>query len=178
MRVRFRCLVVLVALITFMFVVPATHAQTGQSCFSETNQCISGRIRTFWEQNGGLPVFGFPTGPQQAVEIEGKSFQAQQFERTRLELHPENKAPYDVLLGRLGVDRLTQEGRNWFTFPKSTPQAGCLFFAETGHNVCDPMLHAWRASGLILPGQSKTSDATHLALFGLPLSDVQHETIE
>lgn len=29
-------------------------------CFPETGQCISGRFRSFWEENGGLPVFGYP----------------------------------------------------------------------------------------------------------------------
>ena len=32
------------------------QAQTSQRCFAETGFCIEGRIREFWEQNGGLPV--------------------------------------------------------------------------------------------------------------------------
>ena len=40
-------------------------AQTSERCFTETGSCISGRIREFWEQNGGLPVFGLPLAPQQ-----------------------------------------------------------------------------------------------------------------
>src|SRR5262252_2965171 len=111
-------------------------AQTDQRCFPETGQCIDGRIREFWEQNGGLPVFGFPISPQHEESIEGRPVQAQWFERNRLELHPENARPYDVLLGRLGADRLQQQGRDWFTFPKSGAQNGCRFFPETGHNVC------------------------------------------
>jgi hypothetical protein len=99
------------------------NAQTEPRCFPETGFCIAGRIRTFWEQNGGLPVFGYPIGPQQAELIENQRlFQVQWFERNRLELHPENAAPYDVLLGRLGVDRLLQQNRDWFTFPRSEPQ--------------------------------------------------------
>ncbi len=177
MRTRSDCLVILVTLTAILFVAPATFAQT-ERCFTETGQCISGRIRVFWEQNGGLSVFGFPTGPQQAIPIEGKPIQAQSFERARLELHPENPPPYDVLLGRLGADRLAQQGRDWFAFPKSAPQAGCRFFAETGHNICGAILKAWRAHGLVLAGQPATSEATHLALFGLPLSDEQRETID
>jgi hypothetical protein len=46
-------------------VVPAgMRAQADLRCFSETGQCIAGRIREFWEQNGGLPIFGFPITPQ------------------------------------------------------------------------------------------------------------------
>ncbi|HET9223216.1 MAG TPA: hypothetical protein VFO07_11970, partial [Roseiflexaceae bacterium] len=42
------------------------QAQSDQLCFPQTGQCISGRIRTFWEENGGLPVFGYPITPQRA----------------------------------------------------------------------------------------------------------------
>jgi len=157
---------------------PVAAAQGDQRCFSETNQCISGRIRQFWEQNGGLPVFGYPTGPQSEIQIEGKPFQAQLFERNRLELHPENQRPYDVLLGRLGADRLAQQGRDPFTFPKSGPQNGCRFFPETAHNVCGAVLNAWRANGLEFDSRKGKSEAENLALFGLPISDLQTETIQ
>ena len=84
----------------FLFGSLATvRAQTSERCFPETGFCIAGRVREFWEQNGGLPVFGYPKGVQQETVIEGKAFQAQPFERNRLELHPENPHPYDILLG-------------------------------------------------------------------------------
>ncbi|HNP72504.1 MAG TPA: hypothetical protein PKK15_15395 [Kouleothrix sp.] len=153
------------------------QAQTSQRCFAETGFCIEGRIREFWEQNGGLPVFGFPVGPQQLETIENRQLQVQWFERNRLELHPENARPYDVLLGRLGADRLAQQGRDPFTFPKTSAQPGCRFFAETGHNVCGDILKAWRASGLEFDGKKGKSEAENLALFGLPLSDPQVETL-
>jgi hypothetical protein len=151
------------------------HAQSDQRCFTETNQCISGRIRAFWEQNGGLPVFGFPTGPQQNTMIAGKPFQAQTFERNRLELHPENQPPYDVLLGRLGVDWLAQQGRDWKTFPKADPSAP-HYYAQTGHAIA-PQFWSYRSShGLEFDGQAGTSEAESLALIGLPLSEPATET--
>jgi hypothetical protein len=155
----------------------ATRAQSGERCFPETGQCISGRIRQFWEQNGGLAVFGFPIGPQQTVTLEGKPVLAQSFERNRLELHPENTAPFDVLLGRLGADRLAQQGRDWFAFPKGGEQPGCRFFPETGHSICDDILAAWRASGLEIDGVPGKTDGESLALFGLPLSGLVTETL-
>ena len=174
----YRILRWLTPLLLVLLIVPYAWAQSDQRCFPETGQCIAGRIREFWEQNGGLPVFGFPITPQQEEQIEGKPFQVQWFERNRLELHPENQRPYDVLLGRLGADRLAQQGRDPFTFPKSQPQAGCRFFAETGHNACGDILAAWHASGLEFDGKRGKSEAENLALFGLPLSDAQTETIE
>jgi hypothetical protein len=165
-------------LVLNLAMVAGAQAQQAERCFPETGFCISGRIREFWEQNGGLAVFGLPLAPQQQETLEGQTVQAQWFERVRLELHPENAQPYDVLLGRLGVDRVTQQGRDWFTFPKSEAKADCRFFAETGHNVCGPILAAWRASGLEFDGRRGKSEAESLALFGLPLGDEQTETIE
>ncbi len=77
-------------------------AQSDQRCFPETGQCIGGRIRQYWEQNGGLPVFGYPIGPQQQALVEGTPLQVQWFERNRLELHPENQPPWNILGGHLG----------------------------------------------------------------------------
>ncbi|MEI6179300.1 MAG: hypothetical protein WCP31_00985 [Chloroflexales bacterium] len=153
-------------------------AQGQPRCFNETHFCIEGRLLEFWDGNGGLAVFGYPTTPLRMETIEGRQFQVQWFERNRLELHPENQPPYDVLLGRLGADRLSQQGRDWQSFPKAAPQADCRFFPETGHNVCGRILEAWHTNGLELDGQFGKSEGENLALFGLPLSDLQPETIE
>jgi len=159
-------------------------AQTDERCFAETGYCISGRIREYWEQNGGLAVFGLPLGPQQeTVGEDGQARQAQWFERHRLELHPENQPPYDVLLGRIGVDRLVQQGRDWTTFPKPDIEAEadaerCRLFRETGFIVCDAFLEAFRSYGLSFPDTPGISDAESLALFGLPISTPMTETIE
>lgn len=141
-------------------------AQTSERCFPETGYCIAGRIRTFWEQNGGLPVFGFPITPQQPESVEGQVVQVQWFERNRLELHPENARPYDVLLGRLGAEHVVQQG----TPAREAAQPACRYFEETGFNVCGELLAAWQASGLELDGAAGTSAAESLALFGLPLT--------
>jgi hypothetical protein len=138
---------------------------------------MDGRIAEFWEQNGGLAVFGFPIGPQEQITFDGKTITVQRFERNRLELHPGNKRPYDVLLGRLGADRLGQQGRDWFSFAKSGDTGGCRVFAETGHAVCGAILKAWRANGLQIDGKKAVSDAESLALFGMPLSGLMTETL-
>lgn len=146
--------------------------------FPETGFEVCGRILQYWRENGGLPVFGFPIGAQRNDTIEGQTIALQEFERNRLELHPENQRPYDVLLGRLGADRLAQQGRDWQQFPQrnETP-AGCLFFAETGHSLCEPFLSYWRSNGLEFDGRAGFSAAESLALFGLPLSEPQSEQL-
>jgi hypothetical protein len=156
----------------------APQAQLDQRCFSETNFCIAGRIREFWDENGGLPVFGFPVGQQQATVIEGNTYQAQWFQRNRLELHPEKARPYDVLIGRVGADLLKQQRRDWMQFPTGGARADCRFFPQTGHNVCGAILASWHANGLEFDRSAGKSEDENLALYGLPLSDQQSETIQ
>jgi uncharacterized lipoprotein YbaY/heat shock protein HslJ len=158
-------------------------AQTEERCFEETGFCISGRIREYWEQNGGLPVFGLPLTPQQElIGEDGQPRQAQWFERHRLELHPENAAPYDVLLGRVGFDLLVRQGRDPQGFPPFDPNSAdaerCAFFAETNHQVCEPFLGAFRSNGLSFPDTPGISREESIALFGLPISEAITETIE
>src|SRR5262245_56202990 len=51
LRVYIPAALAIVALL--LGIVPqSANAQTAQRCFTETNFCISGRIREFWEQNG------------------------------------------------------------------------------------------------------------------------------
>src|ERR687893_5303 len=94
--------------------VAAAQAPARQ-CFTQTNQCIEGRFLEYWRANGGLPVFGYPVtaARNEANRDTGKTYLTQWFERNRFELHPEAAAPYDVLLGRLGDDRLLQTNRIW-----------------------------------------------------------------
>ena len=69
---------------------------------------------------------------------DGKMRQVQYFERNRFELHAEKSQPYDVLLSRLGVRILEARGVDWRSLPQSAPRGGCQYFAETGHNLCEP----------------------------------------
>ena len=144
----------------------SAHAQRSERCFVETGHCIGGRIQQFWEQNGGLMAFGYPLGPLEEEFIEGRPVMVQWFERNRLELHPENARPYDVLLGRLGAELIA-------TQPKPVPEvpsAGCRYFEQTGFNVCGDILARWRAGGLEIDGRPGFSEPESLTFFGLPLT--------
>ncbi len=178
----------LLFLLEMMPMAQATHAQ-GRLCFPNVpgiTNCIEGRFRQYWEQNGGLPVFGYPVTParNEVNRDTGQTYLTQWFERNRFELHPENARPYDVLLGRLGSDRLRQQGVDWRSLPRASgPQAGCLWFAETRHNVCDQAAGLgfktyWQTHGLAqgASGTRLTSYQRSLALFGLPLSEPHMET--
>src|SRR5688572_20279530 len=114
-------------------------------------------------------VFGFPITPQQQELVEGRPRQVQWFERSRLELHPENAPPYNVLMGRMGAERLLRQGQDWRGFPSESSTPGCRTFSETSHSICGAILTTWRSSGLNFDGDRRISEAESLALFGLPL---------
>ena len=82
---------------------PPAGQLPGATYFSETGHNLGGRFREFWQQNGGLPVFGYPISEEFTEQLEdGQVYQVQYFERARFEWHPENPPPYDVLLGQFG----------------------------------------------------------------------------
>ncbi|MFN5058957.1 MAG: thermonuclease family protein [Chloroflexota bacterium] len=152
-------------------------AHAAEQCFVETGYCIDGRIAEFWNKQGGLSVFGFPIGPAETITVDGKQITQQNFERQRIEYHPSNAKPYDILLGRLGADVLAGQGRDWFAFGKSGNQPGCMYFAQTDQSVCGLILERWKATGVDLDGRRGLTDAERLALHGLPLSGLVTETL-
>ena len=167
--------VLAVVLMLVLCGVSPARAAPAERCFSETGACVGGRFLDYWNGNGGLPVFGLPQAGQQVARSPEGAFPTQWFERERFEVHTENHAPYDLLLGRLGDELLRQQGRDWNTFPKGQPQPGCQYFGETQHSICEPFLSYWRGHGLEFDGQRGTSAAESLALFGLPLSEPANE---
>ena len=79
---------------------PATEVSDDDRwVFPETRHSLRGGFRTYWQDNGGVHVFGFPI----SEEFEEGDYNVQYFERARMEWHPENEGtPYIVLLGHLG----------------------------------------------------------------------------
>ncbi len=133
---------------------------------------------TFWQRHGGLPVFGFPISeafPERNADT-GQTYSTQYLERNRFEAHPENGAPYDVLLGRLGVEVLQRHGRDWNTLPRADP-ATAHYFGETGHAIGHaPFWQYFSSHGLEFDGRSGKGLAESIALFGYPISEPAHET--
>lgn len=152
-------------------------------CFDQTVYCTYGRIGEFWEQNGGLSVFGLPIAPPQVALLENRLLAVQWFERNRLELHPENRRDdpsgrvYDILLGRLGADMLQQRELGAQNLSLHNQPEDCRFFPETGQSVCGAFLEAWRQHGLESDGQPGLSETENLALFGLPISPPRIERL-
>ena len=81
--------------------------------FPETGKTVCGRFLEYWDDNGGLAQQGYPISGEfeERSDINGTTYTVQYFERTRLELHPENAGtPYEVLLGLMGKELLTSKG--------------------------------------------------------------------
>jgi subtilisin family serine protease len=75
--------------------------------FPETRHTLSGRFLQYWQQNGGLAIFGYPI----SEPIQENGLLVQYFQRNRFEYHPQNaNSRFDVLLGLLGTDLARSNG--------------------------------------------------------------------
>ena len=81
--------------------------QAGSRLFTETGKRVGGVFLDYWNKNGGLAQQGYPISDefQEKSQLDGKTYTVQYFERAVFELHPENQAPYNVLLSQLGTFR-------------------------------------------------------------------------
>src|SRR5438477_1207092 len=76
--------------------VPAARA--AEMCFAETGFCVRSSFLDYWLAHGGLAINGFPLSEERLETLkDGKQYVVQYFERVRMEHHPENALPYDVL---------------------------------------------------------------------------------
>ncbi|MFN8540478.1 MAG: kelch repeat-containing protein [Thermomicrobiales bacterium] len=129
-------------------------------CFAETGQCINGDFFTYYNAHGGLAINGYPLSGAFPERLEdGQVYLVQYFERVRMEYHPENAAPYTVLLGQFG--RQIHGGAD----PAATPLQGARYFKETGHNLVGNLLVYWDEHG-------------GLTQFGYPISEEFDEVLE
>ncbi len=133
---------------------------SGAFYFRETGHSLSGVFRKYWEQQGGLAVFGFPIS-EEFIEVsatDGQLYTVQYFERNRFEYHPEKAGTeYEVLLGLLGSEQTRDR-----VFPPATAGPDGRWFAETGQNLSGRFLDYWQSKG-------------GLAIFGFPISPVIEE---
>src|SRR5215212_8994031 len=167
-------------------IVPAGARQASAQGNSRTinGHAVARRFLEVWSSQGSeqnnVYVNGLPITDRRA-EIsltDGKTYDTQWFERARYEAHPENKAPYDVLLGLLGVsltegrgtlDPATKKVRNaadaafvGIDKPADANGSTKVWFTETRHSVSGKILEYWNKYG-------------GLQQFGFPLSEAFDE---
>lgn len=118
--------------------------------FKETGKMACGKFLEYWTAHGGLRQQGYPISNQFAEmsDVDGKVYAVQYFERAEFELHPEKKAPFDVLLTLLGTMRLKEKYPNGPPGSPSdqNPEQG-QYFPETKQWVYGEFLDYWKAKG-------------------------------
>ncbi|MCL5962472.1 MAG: SH3 domain-containing protein [Chloroflexi bacterium] len=93
--------------------IPAFPDGKDRQFFKEVNHSLSFGFLNFWENNGGLALFGFPISEEFDSTSSGGDGTAvmQYLERQRFEYHPEYAGtPYAIELGLLGRELLVQKG--------------------------------------------------------------------
>ena len=137
----------------------------GSTYFAETGFSISPKFLSRWLASGGLSINGFPISPEGQERLEdGHLYTVQYFERARFEYHPENTAPYDVLLGQFG--RKVNGGID--PSAEKALDHTCSYFQltpEIGHNICGLFGEYWLAHG-------------GLSQFGLPITEQKDQVLD
>jgi beta propeller repeat protein len=138
---------------------PAQLPGSGSRTFPETGKTMSGIFLDYWNRNGGLAQQGFPISDVigELSDLDGKPYTVQYYERAVFELHPENQAPYNVLLSQLGTFQYKRKYPNGAPGQKANTVNGQLF-KETNHWVGGKFRQYWQEHG-------------GLAQQGFPISD-------
>lgn len=130
--------------------------------FPETGHAIHGRFLDAWATRGGLRIMGLPlTRPYPRQQADGSWLLAQDFERARLEFHPEHLGGWGEVLGTLAGSENTAHRRHEEPFRSlggcaPGPDRDC--FPETGHSLAYGFRAFWQQHG-------------GLATFGYPISE-------
>ncbi len=145
---------------------PSSHAHSDGQHFAATDHTVRGAFLSYWQGQGGLTHFGYPLTEEisETSPLDGKRYTVQYFERAEFELHPENPAPYKVLLTQLGTLRYQDKYPTGAPDQQASPDHPYTF-AATGHTIGGRFRSYWEANG-------------GLASFGYPLSDQFSETSE
>ena len=146
--------------------VTSVRASENSRYFPETGHTVSGKFLDYWNNNGGLPVFGYPiteAGNETDSET-GKVYLTQWFERNNFQLHPEFAgSKYEVELGLLSKRLNTNRQKNDPAFQPGETKAGYFYFPQTRHYVSQLFYLYWQNNG-------------SLDRLGFPLSEEQSET--
>lgn len=136
--------------------VAADSATPDRVYFPQTGHYLSYGFLDYWRLHGDLAVFGYPLTDEMTDPVTGLT--TQYFERAVFEWHPDAPAGWQIQLRRLGADRVTNRLTEPAFQPIASGDAGCDFFAPTGHQICNHFLNYWESNGA-------------LAIFGYPLSE-------
>ena len=146
-RRSYQLIATAVAAVLLSGVSVAYAQQPDESCryFDETKHNVCGKFLEYYDSRGGLEIFGNPIS--EAYYNQDLELEVQYFQNSRMEYHPTNPEPYQMLLGLLG-DELG------YWSPPAPPDKIPMFnndlhhyFPETGHLLEYVFLDYFRAKG-------------------------------
>ncbi|HET9016124.1 MAG TPA: L,D-transpeptidase [Thermomicrobiaceae bacterium] len=153
-------LALVVALSALLLSVPSAAAASSgpgpdRVYFPQTGHYLAYGFLDYWRGHGDISTFGYPI----SEEFQQNGVTVQYFERAVFEFHPNAPAGWNVQLRRLGADQTaTLAATAPFVAHNGVSDAGCDFYAQTGHDLCNGFRDYWNAHG-------------GLAIFGYPISD-------
>jgi hypothetical protein len=118
-------------------------AQQEPRYFEETGHNVSGAFLRFYDQHGGLAIFGYPL--TRVFSENGRD--VQYFQRVRMELHVEGIAGPHIELGMLGQELAYAKPALLASEIPSPEHSERFYFAETGHTVSFAFLDFYRSNG-------------------------------
>ncbi len=158
-------LALLLIVMLVLTVLPASTARAQQRIFyfPQTGHYLRGAFLSYWEREGGLPIFGYPITEEYIRSADGRL--VQYFERARFELVVEGPDRARVEIGLIGREYLN--ARRLFFQPVAPVRntATVRYFPETGHTIRGAFKNFWERRG-------------DLPIFGYPLSEEVRETLE
>ncbi|GEM_PF-2223526 len=105
--------------------------------FPETRHSVSFGFLRYFSSHGKIATFGYPTSEELRVAGPHGPTTIQYFQRARFEYHPEFAGtPYEVELGLLGDDELTQMG--WLPLPPGASAAATTAAASPTPTAVPP----------------------------------------
>lgn len=117
--------------------------------FSETGKTARGIFLDYWDNNGALTQQGFPISEMftEVSPLNGKPYTVQYFERAVFEYHPENQAPYNLLLSQLGTFQYKQKYPGGAPGQQPNSTEGSMLVSETGKHLGGKFLEYWKTHG-------------------------------
>ena len=163
-----RSLFVFVLCLLSWFWQPITAQAATTVCNPDNaNVCIDPQFVQAWQRGGGLRDYGYPMAAATPMRQGTQTFDAQLFERARIEIHRDAGANTRVLLGRIGADVMANQGLR-YDVALANPE--CTYIPETQHNICGSFLQYWQGTS--------TRQMSSLQRWGYPLSEAQQMVLE
>lgn len=151
---------------------PSGSNGQGGLYFPQTGKRLSPDFAAWWTSHGGLELVGYPLSDE-FVEInpsDNKPYVVQYTERTRLERHPENAAPYNVLAGLLGREQYLTKYPAWG--PTLPALSGGKAYAEPNGFFVFSVPQNWQQAANPAPFQALFQAPGNVASAGILMEGV------